>query len=125
MNDSEKAMVFIDGSNFYHKLKELTSHFQGKYSLSDYKFHDFCVWLVRPHKFVQARYYVGAIRRQVGNNKAEEMYASQQKFIAKLDKQNIPVKLGQLIRHPDGSIHEKGVDIRLAVERIRYARKEE
>jgi len=30
--------------------------------------------------------------------------------------------LGQLIRHSDKSYHEKGVDVRLAIETIRFAR---
>ena len=50
------------------------------------------------------------------------MYADQQKLIAKLQRQKIPVILGNLIQHPDKSFHEKGVDVRLAVEMIRLAR---
>ncbi len=50
------------------------------------------------------------------------MYADQQKLIAKLQQQNISITLGQLIQHPDKTFHEKGVDVRLAVEMIRLAR---
>jgi uncharacterized protein (TIGR00288 family) len=52
------------------------------------------------------------------------MYAGQQKLIAKLQQQNIPVILGNLIQHPDKSFHEKGVDVRVAVEMIRLARED-
>jgi uncharacterized protein (TIGR00288 family) len=42
--------------------------------------------------------------------------------LAKLQQQKIPVILGNLIQHPDKSFHEKGVDVRIAVEMIRLAR---
>ena len=42
----------------------------------------------------------------------------------KLQAQNINFVLGHLIRHPDKTYHEKGVDVRLAVEMIRYARQD-
>ncbi|XOB41111.1 MAG: NYN domain-containing protein [Candidatus Nealsonbacteria bacterium] len=45
-------------------------------------------------------------------------------MLRKLQKQDIIVALGQLIRHPDKSYHEKGVDVRLAVEMIRFARED-
>jgi len=55
--------------------------------------------------------------------KSEKLYANQQKLLRKLQQQNIPVVLGNLIQHPDKSFHEKGVDVRIAVEMIRLARK--
>ena len=81
-----KAFVFIDGSNFYFKLKELSGMLEGKFSL--------------------------------------KMYADQQKLIAKLQKQDVMVTLGHMIQHPDKTFHEKGVDVRLAVEMIRFARED-
>ena len=57
------------------------------------------------------------------NKKSEQMYADQQKLLRRLQRQNIIITLGQLIRHPDKTFHEKGVDVRLAVEMIRFARR--
>jgi len=37
-------------------------------------------------------------------------------LLAKLQQQNVKVTLGNLIQHPDKSYHEKGVDVRIAVE---------
>ena len=88
----------------------------------EFDYHGFGEWLTRPHQVVQIRYYLGAIKRQDHNEKSEKMYADQQKLFAKLQRQNIVVTLGQLIQHPDKSFHEKGVDVRLAVEMIRFAR---
>lgn len=121
---NKKAFVFIDGGNFYFKLKELTSKLDGKYSLTDFNFRKFAEWLVEPNELLEIRYYLGAIKRERNNPKSERLYADQQKLIGKLQQQNINITLGQVIRHPDKSYHEKGVDVRLAVEMIRFARED-
>ncbi|MBI5765948.1 hypothetical protein HZA71_01845 [Candidatus Falkowbacteria bacterium] len=38
------------------------------------------------------------------------MYANQQRLIALLQKYNVPVILGTIIRHLDKTFHEKGLD---------------
>lgn len=118
----KRAFIFIDGSNFYFKLKESISKLDGKYGLLDFNFRKFAEWLIGNNKLIEVRYYVGAVKRQQNNQKSEKMYADQQRLIRKLQRQNISVILGQLIRHPDKTYHEKGVDVRLAVEMIRFAR---
>lgn len=118
-----RAFVFIDGSNFYHKLKNLSRVIEMKYRLLDFDYGRFVQWLIKPNMLAGARYYVGAISRNVRDDKTEQLYANQQKLIACLSRHGIPVVLGTLIKHPDGSFHEKGVDVRLAVEMIRFARK--
>jgi len=117
-----KAVVFIDGNNFYFRLKDLTLQMNCKYHLLDFNYPKFAKWLVGNDELAQVRYYIGALRRKPGNGKSEKMYADQQKLIGKLQQQNISITLGQLIQHPDKSFHEKGVDVRLAVEMIRLAR---
>ena len=52
------------------------------------------------------------------------MYADQQRLFFKLQRQSVKIILGQLIQHRDKSYHEKGVDVRLAVEMIRLARQD-
>src|SRR3989338_4030646 len=117
-----RAVIFIDGNNFYFRLKDLTASMPGKVRLLDFNYHSFALWLARENTLVEIRYYLGAIKRQLGNSKSEELYANQQKLFANLQRQNIVLRLGQLIRHDDKSFHEKGVDVRLAVEMIRFAR---
>ena len=119
-----RAFVFIDGSNFYFKLKELSSTLKGKFQLLNFDFAGFSRSLTKPQTVEQIRYYVGALKQQRGNEKSEKMYADQQKLLAKLQAQNITTVLGQLLQHPDKSYHEKGVDVRLAVEMIRFARED-
>lgn len=119
-----KAIVFIDGSNFYFWLKDLEAQIDDKHSLLEFDFRKFAEWLAANDKneLVEVRYYIGALKRQRNNEKSEKMYADQQKLLGKLQQQKIPVVLGQLIQHPDKTFHEKGVDVRLAVEMIRLAR---
>jgi uncharacterized LabA/DUF88 family protein len=121
-----KAIVFIDGNNFYFRLKDLESQIDGKHSLLEFDFSEFAKWLATKDKneLVEARYYIGALKRQRNNEQSEKMYADQQKLLGKLQQQKIPVILGQLIQHPDKTFHEKGVDVRLAVEMIRLARED-
>lgn len=118
----KKAFIFIDGSNFYFKLKEMSQKTGRRYSLLNFRFRDFCEWLIGENELVEIRYYLGAVKRENNNEKSETMYANQQKLIGKLQQQKINITMGQLIRHPDKTYHEKGVDVRLAVEMIRFAR---
>ena len=115
-----RIIIFIDGSNLYHRLKELTK--EKKISLVDFNYQKLCEWLSEKKQLIQIRYYVGAIKRQKNNHKSEVMFNNQQRLFRKLQKQNIKIILGHLIRHQDGTYHEKGVDVRLAVEMIRLAR---
>jgi len=119
---SKRAFVFIDGGNFYFKLKKLSSALKGKYSLINFDFKKFSEWLTIPNKLIEIHYYLGAIKREHNNSKSEKFYADQQKLIGKLHQQKINVTMGQIIRHPDKTYHEKGVDVRLAVEMIKFAR---
>lgn len=122
----QRAMLFIDGSNFYHKLKFLIGDRRDQYRLGDFQYKEFADYFARPSMVTDVRYYVGAVRRQNGVNqeKAEKMYRNQQRLLAAFQQQNVSVILGNLIQHPDKSFHEKGVDVRIAVEMIRFARED-
>ena len=125
MNEKqERAFVFIDGGNFYFRLKDLASQIDSNLSLLSFDFRGFAENLVKPHSLAGVRYYIGAVKQRRGNDKSKKLYANQQRLIAKLQQQNIPVILGSIIQHPDDSYHEKGVDVRLAVEMIRFARQD-
>ncbi len=118
----KKSVVFIDGGNFYFKLKETYQKLGRRYSLLHFRYRDFSKWLVGSNELLDIRYYIGAVKRENHNEKSEQMYADQQRLFRKLQHQNIEVVLGDLIKHPDKTYHEKGVDVRLAVEMIRFAR---
>ena len=119
-----RGFVLIDGSNFYFKLKRLTDALESKVALLDFDYDRFARWLVAPHELSGARYYIGAVKQEAESEKAQRLYANQQRLFRHLQKQGIEVILGHLIRHPDRTFHEKGVDVRLAVEMIRLARED-
>lgn len=123
-NKPNRVLIFIDGNNFYYKLKEITSTKKGSLKLLDFNYQEFAKNLIKENTLVEIRYYIGAVKRQNGPNKekSEQLYANQQKLLAKMQREKIPVILGNLIQHPDKSFHEKGVDVRIAVEMIRLAR---
>jgi uncharacterized LabA/DUF88 family protein len=118
-----RGFVFIDGSNFYFKLKQLSGSFDRRADLLSFDFQCFVTWLVSPNELAGTRYYIGAVK-QDGSDKGKRLYADQQRLFSKLDLQGIEVVPGHLIRHPDKTFHEKGVDVRLAVEMIRLARED-
>src|SRR5262249_11390923 len=117
----KRAIIFIDGSNWYHKLRSLLqinneSTSEVKKPPVDFDLRLFAINLVMPDELNEIRYYIGKVRRLKNNQKSEVMYANQQRLIGFLQQQNISIGFGNLINYPDGSFHEKGVDILLAVE---------
>ncbi len=123
-NEVNRALVFIDGSNFYYKLRSLAPDKKGSFRLLDFNYKKFAKKLIKGSALIEIRYYIGAIKRQNDSNKekSEKLYADQQKLLAKLHQEGVKIILGNLIQHPDKSFHEKGVDVRIAVEMIRMAR---
>lgn len=119
---NKKAFIFIDGSNLYFKLKEFRKKLNKDLRLLNFNFRKFSEFLAGENKVIEIHYYIGAIKRQDNNPKSEKMYADQQKLLGKLQQQRVITTMGVLIRHPDKTYHEKGVDVRLAVEMIRFAR---
>ena len=129
----KRVFVFIDGSNFYHGLKNITQQLAketGKeFSTSRFKFRAFCECLTEEHILAEVHYYVGQIERprdQRVSPKVEEMYAAQQRLVGHLQTEGVVVKFGKLMRDHSraGGYHEKGVDVQIAVEMIRFARQD-
>src|SRR5690348_10895254 len=95
-----RGFVFIDGSNFYHKLKDLTAGRKQEFPLSSFDFHAFAAWLTAPGELAGVRYYIGAVKRD-GSEKSQALYTDQQRLIGRLQQQGVEIVLGRLIRHPD------------------------
>ena len=113
-------MIFVDGSNWYFKLKELLAPMD-KTPKTDFDIRGLSEELVAPAKLIDIRYYIGKLKRKRGNAKSEQMYAKQQQLIRHLQKQHVSIGYGHIISYPDGGHHEKGVDVLIAVEMIRFA----
>jgi len=105
------VMIFIDGSNLYHCLKQELGAVRidmGKLVTK----------LCSDRRLIRTYYYNAPIN-QGGD---PEAYQSQQRFFERL--RRIPyfeVKLGRLEKRPDGDLVEKGVDIMMAVDMLQLA----
>jgi uncharacterized LabA/DUF88 family protein len=118
-----RVIIFIDGNNFYHKLKKVALIDK---SLLDFQYNNFGKKIIDGDDLVEIRYYLGAIKRQhsYDREKSEKLYRGQQQLLGKLQTQKVTTIMGSLIQHPDKTFHEKGVDVRVAVEMIRLARED-
>lgn len=112
MKNSERVFIVIDGSNFYHRLKELP-HLNGK--LLDFCYDDFIQRLAGKRSIVSKKYYIGVIRAKPDDIKGQILRQNQQRLFAKLQKTGWKIERGYILDSPDGH-HEKGVDVHIAVD---------
>ena len=62
----ERVAVFVDGSNFYRRLKEL-----GVQNTTQFDYRGLAQWLARHREVVYRGYYIGVVRAEPGNPKSE------------------------------------------------------
>jgi len=114
----KKAVVIIDGSNLYFKLKAFSL---GKKKI-DYQ--ELIKYLTGKIKLQQVYYCVGKVKASQRSKKARKMMAKQQAFITALTKTGFKIRYGYLLKS-GGKYHEKGVDVQMAVDILRGAYKDE
>lgn len=105
----ERVVIFVDGSNLYHGMKEIL----GKVNL-DYQC--FIRKLCGNRKLIRVYYYTPLVSRQ----ETEEQFRSQQRFLTYL--QDIPyvhIKYGRLARQGEVLV-EKVIDVQIAVDMAVY-----
>lgn len=113
MDDLNKRVaVYIDGSNLYHKLKEIKIE-----NTLDFDYRGFADNLARGRKVVFYRYYVGVVRAKFGDEKANQMRAGQQKLFSSLENKGFCIKQGYLMEN-GGKFHEKGVDVKITTDML-------
>lgn len=72
---ADRAVVFIDGNNWYHSLKEC-----GVGRMGDLSYPKICAKLLGPRDWIAARYYIG----RVNQGAQPALYAEQRAFISRL-----------------------------------------
>ena len=112
---TERVMIFIDGSNMYHSLKNY-------FKRTDIDVGKFCSKLLEKRRLIRTYYY----NARVGQREEPERYHDQQKFFAGITA--IPyceLRLGRLVYNnwPSTPPYEKGVDILLATDMITHSYK--
>jgi len=114
---NKRVIIFLDGSNFYHRLKDEELDFEG---LLDFDYKKLAEWLVHKRMLIDCIYYVGLVRKEVSNRKSEELVRNQQKLFSRLQKQDWRIKTGYMMKY-DKDYKEKGVDVKLAVDVLDFA----
>ena len=112
-------LVIFDGSNFYHGAKRISP--QTHLTRFDYRK---LAEAVCKNKNLKIEYCVGEIRRRKRDPKSFRLYSNQQLLFINLEKQGILVKKGFMLKS-DGVYREKGVDVRIALDILRGALKDE
>lgn len=114
----KRILVIIDGSNFYHGCKNLVP----KVHLTNFNYRKLIENIVGNN--FKIFYCVGEIRKEKNNKKSEQLYSLQQSLFYTLEKQGIEIYKGFMLKS-DGKYHEKGVDVRMAVEIIKGSFRDE
>jgi len=105
----KKCIILVDGSNFYFKLKDLKLH-----NLLNFDFASFVNKLAEDFQIVRSTYYLGKVRTD-GTGHTQKLFNNQRKLFAHLKKHAFSYSLGYLMKS-DGKMHEKGVDVNIAVD---------
>lgn len=106
-------MIFIDGSNLYHSLKNI-------FGRTDLDIGKFCHKLLGRRKLGRIYYY----NAKVGKKEEPERYKHQQAFFASINE--IPyseLRLGRLVytaNWPNVPPYEKGIDVQLTTDMITH-----
>ena len=111
----ERVMIFIDGSNLYHSLKNF-------FSRTGIDIGRFASKLLDKRRLIRIYYY----NAQVSRSHEPERHRDQQAFFASVNA--IPyceLRLGRLVYNnwPGSPPYEKGVDIQLATDMITHSYK--
>lgn len=114
MFGKEKVAVYIDGSNFYHYLKDKEISFPKGMKFDFKTFVDF---LVQDRWCISKRYYTGIFRNIDNSSKSIELVRGQQKFLSKLMADGFTIKRGRILYDRDG-FREKGTDVKIATDLI-------
>jgi hypothetical protein len=86
----QRAIILIDGSNFYFKLRDLSLH-----QLLTFDFTSFARSLIGKNKLISATYYVGKVRTD-GTDKTQQQFNNQRKLLARLKQHHFTYSLGYL-----------------------------
>jgi len=108
----KRLFLVIDGSNLYHRLKELR---KAKFDQVGFDYEGLGVLLAGRRRIVDKAYYEGAVREEVGSRKSRELMREQHRLIGKLIKLDFRIELGYLLKSGD-RYQEKGVDVKMALD---------
>ena len=108
----KRIAIYVDGSNLYYKLRDLELP-----NITYFRYGNFAEWLARGNKITAKRYYVGVVRAKENDKKGQKLRKNQRRLFNHLSspKEGFVVKRGVIMKN-DGVYHEKGVDVKIAVD---------
>jgi uncharacterized LabA/DUF88 family protein len=111
-NEQKRVAIYIDGSNFYYKLRESEI-----FNITYFDYQGLAKWLAGDRKIISKRYYVGVVRAGEKDKKGQSLRRNQVRLFNHLSSkiQNFIIKRGYLMKN-DSVYHEKGVDVKIAVD---------
>ena len=110
--EKKRVAIFIDGGNFYKKIRENDLVPKGV----RFNYIKFAEFLVRERILVAKYYYIGVVRNHDQSGKSQKMVASQQKLLSGLENDGYEIKRGKIVY--DNKIREKGVDVQIAIDLV-------
>ena len=108
----QRVIIIIDGSNFYFKLKSLRIK-----NTSQFNYHGFINWLKANRQLISCTYYIGVIKARTNDIIGQRLRLQQRKVFNHLLKHGVKIEKGFLMKSA-GSFHEKGVDVKMAVDML-------
>lgn len=114
MFGKEKVAIYVDGSNFYHYLKDKEISFSKG---QKFDFQVFSEFLVGDRNCISKRYYTGVFRNIDNSEKSKELVKGQQKFLSEIEKVGFVIKRGRIM-YDSGKTREKGTDVKIAADLI-------
>lgn len=86
---SDRAILFIDGNNWYHALRDIRLDNIGRLN-----YEKISRKLIGPREWSGTRYYIGQVRQQANT----QLYADQRRFLSRLEQTDskISIHLGRL-----------------------------
>lgn len=106
----ERVAVYIDGSNFYFKARSF-----GVYNTQKFDYLGLAKKIAGERECISLRYYIGVVKAKYDDQKGQELRKGQQKLFSHLRNQGFIIKKGYLMQN-NNKFHEKGVDVKLAVD---------
>lgn len=111
-NGKERVAIFIDGGNFYRKIRQDDLIPKG----TKFDYVKFAEFLAQGRSVLSKSYYIGIVRNHDKTAKSQDMVRNQQKLLSALENDGYQIKRGKIVY--DNKIREKGVDVQIAIDLV-------
>lgn len=82
-NEKQRVAVFIDGSNFYYKLKSLSIR-----NITYFDYSGLSQWLAKERNIVAKTYFIGVVRAKSDDVRGQMLRKNQRNFSVIFNREN-------------------------------------